>query len=440
MAKLVIQGGQPLYGAVRLGGAKNASFKLMIAALLVEGESRLLNFSRIDDVKITQQIIKSLGGRLRQAGERTLFIDSQPLKTYTIPQALAQQSRASTMFVGPLLHRFGQAVLALPGGDKIGQRPLDRHFDGLKALGAKVEFLNGSFRVSCRRLRGAEYTFPKNSHTGTETLLMAAVLAQGKTTIKNAALEPEADDLINFLNLMGAKIIRQPGRIIEVYGVKSLKPAAYKIMPDRNEAVSYAVAALVTRGDIVVENADPNCLQSFLDVLDQVGGGFDCGNYGVRFYYKQPLKATKIITQPHPGFMTDWQPLWAVAATQSEGESKLIEAVHTSRFQYVPDLVKMGAKIEYFDPQPKNPEEFYNFNLEDNQPEFNHGIKIKGPTELKPITATVPDLRAGATLVLAALTAKGESILDNISHIDRGYEDFDNRLRQIGAKIERIEN
>lgn len=435
MSKFIISGGQPLYGAVRLGGAKNASFKLMIAALLAKGESRLLNFSKIADVEITKKIIKSLGGELRSAGERTLFIDPTGLKSYQVPAVLAAQSRASTMFVGPLLHRFGQAIVPLPGGDKIGKRPLDRHFDGLKALGAQVKLSNGSFQVSAERLRGAEYTFVKNSHTGTETLLMAAVLAQGKTIIRNAALEPEVDDLINFLNQMGGKIKRLPDRVIEIYGVKELKPTIYQIMPDRNEAVSYAVAALATKGDVIVENADPNNLQSFLDVLDRAGGGFECGNYGIRFFYKKPLKAVKIITQPHPGFMTDWQPLWAVAATQSQGVSTIIEAVHTSRFQYVDDLKRMGAEIEFFDPQPKDPKNFYNFDLEDDRDEYNHGMKVSGPTQLKPIKAKVPDLRAGATLVLAALTAPGKSILKDVDHIDRGYESFDHRLCRLGAHI-----
>ncbi|MBU0618877.1 UDP-N-acetylglucosamine 1-carboxyvinyltransferase [Patescibacteria group bacterium] len=437
--KFKIQGGQPLYGAIRLGGAKNASFKLMIAALLAQGESRLLNFSRINDVEVTKKIITSLGGGIRSAGERTLFINSSGLKSYTIPEKLAQQSRASTMFVGPLLARFKQAVLPLPGGDKIGKRPLDRHFDGLKALGAKVEFFNGFFKVTCSRLQGTKFTFAKTSHTGTETLIMAAVLAQGTTVINNAALEPEVDDLINFLNQMGAKIKRQPGRIIEITGVNKLKPTIYKIIPDRNEAVSYAIAALVTQGDVVVENADPNCLASFLDLLDKAGAGFEIGNYGIRFYYKQPLKAVALVTQPHPGFMTDWQPLWAVVASQSSGLSTIIEAVHTSRFQYVPDLVKMGAKIEFFQPTPNDPKTFYNFNLTDDRPEFQHGIKIIGPTKLTAIKAQVPDLRAGATLVLAALSAQGETVLENISHIDRGYEDLDGRLRQLGAKIERVE-
>lgn len=438
MAKFVIEGGQPLYGAVRLGGAKNASFKLMIASLLADGESRLLNFSKIADVEVTKKIIKALGGKTRSAGERTLFIDPRGLRSFRVPAALAKQSRASTMFVGPLLARFGKAVVPMPGGDRIGRRPLDRHFKGLKALGAKVRFFNGQFEVSCSRLRGATYTFEKNSHTGTETLIMAAVLAQGKTVIKNAALEPEVDDLICFLNQMGAKIVRKPGRIIEIYGVKKLRPTIYKVMPDRNEAVSYGVAALVTRGDIIVENADPNLMQSFLDKLDEAGGGFEVGNYGIRFFYKGPLKAVKIITQPHPGFMTDWQPLWAVAATQSEGESTIIEAVHTNRFQYAKDLIKMGAKIKFFQPRPKDPDKFYNFNLKDDRPEYKHGMKVYGPTPLKAIHARVPDLRAGATLVLAALTAKGKSVLEDIEHIDRGYEDLDGRLRQLGARITRL--
>ena len=439
MAKYIIAGGIPLYGSVRLGGAKNASFKLMIASLLATGESRLLNFSHISDVYLTRDIIESLGGRVRSAGERTWFIDSTPLKSFVIDTKFGSGSRASSMFVGPLLHRFCKAVFPLPGGDKLGNRPLDRHFDSLKALGAQVKIMGSLCEVSCNKLHGAPYTFTKPSHTGTETLIMAAVLAAGKTTIYNAALEPEIDDLITFLNQMGAKIKRIRHRTIEVIGVSKLRPTIYKIMPDRNEAVSYACAAIATKGDIIVENARAAHLEAFLDKLDAIGGGYDTGNFGVRFYYHQPIQATDIITSPHPGFMTDWQPLWAVLMTQAQGKSVIHEAVHPNRFQYVDGLVRMGAHIDTFNPPVSDPVKTYHFNLEDDRPEYHHAIRITGPTALKAGDMDIPDLRAGATYVLAALVAQGQSILNHIEHIERGYENLEQRLQAIGAKIKRTD-
>lgn len=439
MAKLIVEGGRPLKGVVRLGGAKNASFKLMIASLLAKGESRLLNFSRIADVDITKKIIESLGAEVKRCGERTLFINSSRIITSIVPKELGLASRASILFIAPLLARLKRAVVPLPGGDKIGKRPVERHLAGLKALGARIKFSKGMFEVSAARLQGAYFKFPKNTHTGTEALIMAGVLAQGKTILDNAAQEPEVDDLIVFLNQMGAKIKRVKPRKIEIEGVPDLSPVIYQIMPDRNEAVSYAIAALATRGDIVVENAVKGHLEAFLEQLKKAGGGFEVGNYGIRFFYQGRLRGTDIITEPHPKFMTDWQPLWSVLATQSRGKSLIIEAVSLDRFQYVPYLQEMGAKIEFIHPTPEEPESFFNFNLEDDDSEIFHGIQIQGKTPLKAVKARVTDLRAGATLLLAGLVAKGETVLTEVEHIDRGYEDLDGRLVELGAKIKRID-
>jgi len=439
MAKLIIKGGIPLKGVVKLAGAKNASFKLMIASLLCSGETKLLNFSRIADVDLVKKIIISLGAKAYSAGDRTIFIHPHKLTSSVISQDLGLASRASSMFIAPLLIRNKKAVVPLPGGDKIGKRPLDRHFDGLRALGAKIEFKKNTIQASCKQLIGTKYKFVKNSHTGTETLITAAVLAKGKTTIINAAQEPEVDDLIKMLNNMGAKIKRKPNRIIDIQGVKQLNPVTHKVMPDRNEAVSYAIAALVTKGDIVLENAKKQHLTTFLAKADQAGAGIEIGDYGIRFYYKQPLKAVNITTQPHPGFMTDWQPLWSVLATQSQGVSKIIETIMSSRFQFAQDLINMGAKITFFQPQPKHPDKFYNFNIQDDSPDNFHGMKITGRIRLKGINIKVTDIRAGATLALAGLAAKNKTVLNHIHHIDRGYEDFAGRLMKLGADIKRID-
>jgi len=439
MPKLVIQGGTPLKGTVKLCGAKNASYKLMIASLLCPHEVSLSNFSHIADVKLVKKIIQSLGAQVDSTANRTLLINSKKLTSSIVPKDLGLASRASSMFIAPLLARTQKAIVPLPGGDKIGKRPLNRHFDGLKAMGAQIKFKNNSLHASCDQLIGAEYEFPKNSHTGTETLIIAAVLAKGKTTIKNAALEPEIDDLISFLNQMKAKIKRKPGRIIEIQGVKELGPAVYKIMPDRNETVTFAIASYLTKGDIIIQNAKQDHLTAFLEKLTQTKAKYETSNSGIRFFYHQPLKAVNLTTQPHPGFMTDWQPLWSVLATQLVGQSKITEAVFDSRFQFAKDLTKMGADINFFDPQPKNPQEFYNFNLKDDLKANQHGMIITGPSPLKGISVKVTDIRAGATLALAGLTAQGKTTLTGIEHIDRGYENFAGRFLQLGAKIKRID-
>ncbi|MEA3355124.1 MAG: UDP-N-acetylglucosamine 1-carboxyvinyltransferase, partial [Patescibacteria group bacterium] len=432
MEKLIIKGGVPLKGAVKLCGAKNSSYKLMIASLLCSHENRLLNFSRIADVDLVKKIIQSLGVKIYSAGERTMFINAKTINNSIISKEQGSLSRASSMFLAPLLARSKKAIVPLPGGDKIGKRPLGWHFDGLKAMGVKLEIKNKMLKAHCQELHGADYTFPKNSHTGTETLIMAAVLAKGVTIIRNAALEPEIDDLIIFLNKQGAKIKRLPKRIIQITGIKELKPVIHQVMPDRNEAVSYAIAALITKGDIIIENANKNHLTAFLTAFKKAGAGYETDGFGIRFFYKKPLKAVNITTQPHPGFMSDWMPLWSVLATQLKGSSKIVETIMSSRFQFTKDLKSMGAKIDFFNPKPKNPEKFYNFNLKDDTPDNFHGMNISGPTPLKGGSFKIIDIRAGATMALAGLVAQGQTELTGLIHLDRGYEDFAGRLLQLG--------
>jgi UDP-N-acetylglucosamine 1-carboxyvinyltransferase len=437
-ASFVVTGGTPLYGSVQAGGAKNASYKLMIAALLGSKQSRLLNLPDISDVDLVASIINELGARAQRVGERTFFIDPANLRFSSVQDKHGSASRASTLFIPVLLAKFGEASVPLPGGDKIGKRPLERHMMGLELMGAKFSEENGVLKASCKQLRGCTYRFEKNTHTGTETLIMAAVLAKGKTVLENAAEEPEIDDLINFLNHMGAKIRRRPFRIIEIEGVEKLGGAIHKIMPDRNEVVSYAVAAIASRGDIVLENARHSDLKAFLDKLDEIGAGYEIGDYGIRFYYKGELRATDVTTEIHPGFMTDWQPLFATLLCQCQGESIIHETVMQNRFQYVADLQAMGAKIEYFNPSVKNPEEFYNFNWQDRSDNDRHAIRIIGPTNFAGGEFKIHDLRAGATILLAAIGAKGQTILHNIEQVERGYQKIDEKLILMGAKIERV--
>jgi UDP-N-acetylglucosamine 1-carboxyvinyltransferase len=432
----LISGGTPLYGSVRVGGAKNASYKLMIAALLADTPSRLLNFSHISDVGLVASLINGLGAKAATVGERCYTVDPAGLLKSDISNEYGEASRASTMFIPPLLAKLGRAVVPFPGGDKIGKRPLERHFQGLEALGAQVKVENEQIVVTTEGLKGAHYRFAKNTHTGTETLIMAAVKAKGQTVLENAAEETEVDDLINYLNLMGAKIRRTEARTIVIDGVDHLHGAIFKIMPDHNQVVSFACAALATKGDVIVENARKDDLEIFLKKLDEINAGYEVGNYGIRFFYKGQLKATEVTTEVHPGFKTDWQPLWVTMMTQAEGISVLHETVQQNRFQYVPALQEMGAKIELFNPSVQDPENVYNFNWNDrNEADF-HAARIFGPMALKAGEFTVKDLRHGATLMIAGMVASGQTRLhDPTGHIDRGYEELDQQLRSMGANI-----
>lgn len=440
MSVFEVTGGNALHGSVRIGGAKNASYKLMIASLLAEDESRLLNFSQISDVDLVSHIITYLGGKVAQVGERALSINPSGLNSFNIDPEHGEQGRFSTMFIPPLLAKFGEARVPAPGGDKIGARPLDRHFDGLRAMGATVEVENGEYVAKAKQLVGTTYHFSKNTHTGTETLILAGVKAKGTTILENCAEEPEIDDLIAFLNSMGARIRRRAYRVIEIEGVEKLHGAIHKIMPDQNEAVSYACAAIATKGDVIIENARHNDLQAFLDKLEEIGAGCEVGNYGIRFFYKGELRSADVVTEIHPGFKTDWQPLWATVLTQCQGESTIHETIHPNRFQYVEALQKMGAKIEFFNPEVSNPEKVYNFDLENDRPEYKHAIKVTGITPLNAGKFEVLDLRHGATLIIASLIARGTSTITGIEHVDRGYEALDTRLKSMGAVIKRLES
>lgn len=438
MESFVISGGYSLGGEVEISGSKNVALKAIVAGLLTDGELTIENVPAISDLALMEEIAQGVGVKIERS-PRVLKIKADNLCAAKVPLEMGARLRTSSMFIAPLLSRLGHAVIPNPGGCRIGARPIDRHMEGLVALGAKITYGDdGYFRVSAKKLTGTNYKFGKNTNTGTETLILAATLAQGKTVLENAAQEPEVDDLIALLNRMGAKIKRGKPRQITIEGVKSLSGATYKIMADRNEAVTFAIAALVTQGEVFVKTAKAEFLQSFLEKLSEVGGGWENQNSGIRFFWKKPLKATNITTTPYPGFMTDWQAPWALLATQSEGDSIVHETIFENRFQYVHELQKMGAKIELFNPEVSEPEKFYNFNWSDNQSEYFHAARVSGPVLLHNGVLEISDLRAGATLVLAALAASGESYLLGVEHIDRGYEDFEKRLKVLGARIKRV--
>lgn len=439
MIKLHINGGKPLRGEVVVRGAKNAGFKQLISCLMFDGKSKLSNITKAAETKISESVIKNLGGRTDYIGQHTIEIDPSGLKDWIIPYGVGKQSRASTMFVPSLLYRFGKAKVPWPGGDKIGARPLDRHFEGLEKMGVKIEN-EGEwilFKLP-KKLQGCQYKFSKNTHTGTETLVMAGSFAKGETVLENAAQEPEVDDLIELLNKAGAKIKRTNPRTIVIQGVDKFSPTEHQVIPDRNEAVTFACAALGTKGHVSIFNIRPKDLTAFTDKLSQIGAEIKIGVNEMEVKYKDCLKATAVETSPHPGFMTDWQSLWFTLMTQARGKSTIIERVYPSRFQYVDYLIKMGAKVKFFNPQIDNPDEYYNFNLDTDKPEYFHGANILGPVKLKGIDCQVNDIRAGATLTLAALIAEGESVICGAEKIERGYENLDVRLTNLGGDIKRI--
>ncbi|MDO8515503.1 MAG: UDP-N-acetylglucosamine 1-carboxyvinyltransferase [bacterium] len=425
MTKYIITGGQKLHGEVQLAGAKNAGFKALIASLLGDTPSNISGLGQISEIEFAKQVIESLGGSCQR-----------DLKNFEIPKEIGAKSRSVTMYVGPLLKKFGRAILPIPGGDKIGARPIDRHLEGLEALGAKLKFENNTFFVEAKQLVGTNYRFKKNTHTGTETLLMCAVFAEGITILENAAAEPEIDDLITLLNAMGGKIMRPEARTIKIVGVDKLHGVNHTVMKDRIEAATFACMALATRGDVDVVGANPGVLTAFLEKVNEAGGRWEKDALGVRFWWEKPLVATDVIATFYPGFMTDWQPMWTALMTQADGESTIHETVYENRWGQIEDLKKMGGKFDFYNPEISNPEKVYNFNLEDDKPENFHAVKIRGPVQMTGSTIEINDIRRGATIILAGLCANGQTtILDPKDQINRGYENIVGRLQNLGAKV-----
>ena len=440
MDKFIIIGGDPLKGEIAVAGAKNVALKILVASLLTDEEMTIRNVPDIRDVALMLEVLEVLGVKSRRDGH-TIRVTHTHIHNAKVPLEIAARLRTSSMVLGPLLARYGEATTPNPGGCRLGARPIDRHINALKHMGADIQYHSddGYFYAKAKELHGATIRFSKNTHTGTETLLLAAVLARGRTTLENAAEEVEIDDLIACLNQMGAHIRRTSPRTIVIEGVTTLHGTQYSIMPDRNEEVTFAIAGIITGGDIIVKNSQRLNLTSFLTEFTRAGGHFEeIDNTTTRYCCRGKLKATDIVTAPHPGFMTDWQAPWAVLMTQARGISTIHETVFESRFSYVSELKKMGAHIEFFDPKVFHPEAFYNFNWADRAEGHHQGITIRGPTTLHNAILEIDDLRAGATLVLAALVAVGESVVHGVEQVDRGYEKIEERLAALGANIQRV--
>lgn len=439
MEKFIVSGGKPLCGEILISGAKNVALKVLVASLLTNDSLLIHNIPHIRDVLLMIELLQSIGIQLTFS-KNTVSIRDGSVRNSTVPLEIGARLRTSALVIGPMLSRFGEAKIPNPGGCRIGARPIDRHIDALRSMGATITYnsSDGFFHAKAKKLHGATITFPKNTHTGTETIILAAVLAQGETVIHNAAAEVEIDDLIACLNRMGANIQRRDPRTIIVQGVDTLHGTEYTIMPDRNEEITFAIAAAISDGNIIVHNSRVSFIHGFIQMFQKAGGKVECLNQTTTRYRRgNKLCATNVVTQPFPGFMTDWQAPWAVFMTQAHGKSTIHETVFESRFSYVGQLVKMGAKIEFFNPQISDPETYYNFNWSDKKSEFFQGIRITGPTNLHNAIITIDDLRAGATLVLASLVAQGTSYIYGIEQIDRGYEKIDERLQKLGAVIRR---
>jgi UDP-N-acetylglucosamine 1-carboxyvinyltransferase len=421
MDKLVIRGGNPLLGTIRVSGAKNAALPCMAAALLSEEPVILENIPQVRDIETTRKLLAAMGAEVELGYGRAQHRTTLCCRNLATPEAsyeLVKTMRASTLVLGPLVARCGRARVSLPGGCAIGARPIDLHIKGLERLGAKITQEHGYVEASAERLRGAEIVFDKITVTGTEDLLMAATLAEGETVMQNCAREPEVADLADLLNRMGARIDGAGTATIRVKGVAKLRGAKHRIIPDRIEAATFIVAGALTGGDINIAGCDPRHLGAVLQKLNEAGVRTMHTSDSVRVMGDNPLKAADMVTEEFPGFPTDVQAQYMALATQAEGTSIISENIFENRFMHAQELVRMGANIKI---------------------EGSRAV-VRGKTPLSAAAVLASDLRASASLVLAALVADGETIIDRVYHIDRGYENIEEKLRNVGAQIRRIGN
>jgi UDP-N-acetylglucosamine 1-carboxyvinyltransferase len=436
----IVNGGKPLKGEVVISGAKNAALKLIITSLLFDYPVTLKNVPQIGDVYALTELIKDLGGKIDFVKKNVLLIDGRGLKKDKVALYFGSKIRVSFMFFAPLLYRFGQCYIPNPGGCRIGARPIDRIIEGMRSLGINVTYSSetGYYFAEMKQKPFGYYKFEKPSHTGTEFMIMLSIFNEEKVIIDNPAKEPEIDNLIDFLYQNGARINKLENRII-IHGIKKLnKPKPFTVINDRNEAVTYATLALASRGKVVIKSINPNLIDAFLKKVKKTGNDFQIySSNKIKFIGKSKFKSVNVTTSPHPGFMTDWQPNWAILMTQAQGISIIHERVFESRFSYVEELQKLGAKIQFIQPKVKDPKKYYYFNY-DNNKKYLQAIKIYGPQSLHGGVLKITDLRAGATLATAALIAQGESIINNASILERGYEDFVAKIINLGGNIKKI--
>ena len=412
-----IKGKTPLNGVIKVSGAKNAALPIIIATLVAKGEYILRNVPNLRDIRVTMRLLEDLGMETEKLDENTYKIINNGFKRTEASYEIVKQMRASFLVMGPMIANLDEAVVSLPGGCAIGSRPVDLHLKGFELLGADITRVHGYVHAKADKLRGAEIPLGFPSVGATQNIMMAAVKTPGKTVISNAAREPEIVDLGNFLNKMGAKITGLGTPNIEIEGVEELHAVEYSIMPDRIEAGTYVIASLVTEGDLKIQNARLDDLGVFKSELEAMGAKFEQDGDVLTVIGKvKDLKPSKIKTLPHPGFPTDMQPQMMLLQTLVNGGSSMEETVFENRFMHVPEFNRMGADIT-----------------------IKHGVAfINGGLPLTGAEVMSSDLRAGAALVLAALAADGETVVNRVYHIDRGYDKLELKLNAVGAQIERV--
>jgi UDP-N-acetylglucosamine 1-carboxyvinyltransferase len=432
MAYYEIEGGTPLRGRVAISGAKNAATKQIVASLLTDEPVVLHNVPRIGDTAVTLEMCESVGlvAEWADAPDDTLRLRTAAIQSGEVPLAFSGVNRIPILLLGPLLHRHGRAIVPMVGGDEIGRRPVDFHVYALEQLGARISFENGRYCAMADRLHGAVIELPYPSVGATENALFAAVLARGMTRIRNAAIEPEIIDHVMLLQKMGAIIFVDTDRTIVVEGVDKLHGAQHTVINDRIEAASFAVAAIISGGGVLVEGAEQAYLLTFLNKLRQIGAGFEVQSSGIRFFHPQrALKPIVLETDVHPGFMTDWQQPFVMLMTQVEGLSVVHETVYENRLGYTDELVRMGAQIQLF--RQCLGEKPCRFKSRD----FAHSCVVSGPTPLRAADIDIPDLRAGFSYLIAAAVASGVSRIRGVEYVERGYPRVVEKFQALGAKI-----
>jgi UDP-N-acetylglucosamine 1-carboxyvinyltransferase len=423
MDKLVIRGGKTLHGEVHISGAKNAALPILCAGLLCPGALTLSNVPQLHDVRTILKLLGRMGVRAERLADQSVVIDASTVNSFEADYDLVKTMRASILVLGPLAARFGQARVSLPGGCAIGQRPVEQHIRGLQAMGAQIEIDHGYINLNVpanasgrRRLHGARIVTDMVTVTGTENLMMAAVLADGETVIENAAREPEVVDLARALIAMGAQIVGEGTDHIKIFGVEALTPAHYRVMPDRIEAGTFLCAVAATGGEVVLRNVAPSSMDATLSKLRDAGVQIETGTDWIRVSQNSRPKAVSLRTAPYPAFATDMQAQFMAVNAISEGTSVVAETIFENRFMHVQEMNRLGADITI----------------------DGHTAVVKGVRHLSGATVMATDLRASAGLVIAGMVASGETIVDRIYHLDRGYDQMEVKLRALGADIQRV--
>ena len=416
MEQYVIKGGNPLVGEVEIGGAKNAALAILSAAVMTDETVTIENLPNVRDINVLLNAIQEIGAKVDRIDAHTVKINGSFIRDFNVDNEYIRKIRASYYLIGALLGKYKRAEVALPGGCNIGSRPIDLHLKGFSALGANVDIKHGLVLASAEKLTGTHIYLDKVSVGATINIMMAASMAEGKTIIENAAKEPHVVDVANFLNSMGAQIRGAGTDVIRIVGVEKLHKTEYSIIPDQIEAGTFMFAAAATKGDVTVKNVIPKHLEATTAKLLEIGCEVEEFDDAVRVVASKPLHHTQVTTLPYPGFPTDMQPQMAVVLGISEGTSTVTESIFENRFKYADELSRMGACIKV---------------------EGNSAI-IDGVNKLTGARVSAPDLRAGAALVIAGLAAEGITIVDDIVYIQRGYENFEEKLRSLGAEIERV--